>query len=60
MNTMERTRSGYINLFRERSWIEENWWPPIEDDADIDEGVRILLESENYAGVEEAENEKVD
>ena len=31
----------------------------IEDDADIREGVRILLESENYC-VEEAENEKVD
>lgn len=31
----------------------------IEDDADIREGVRILLESENYC-VEEAENGKVD
>ncbi len=29
----------------------------IEDDADIREGVRILLESENYC-VEEAENGK--
>ena len=29
----------------------------IEDDADIREGVRILLESENYE-VEEAENGK--
>ena len=31
----------------------------IEDDADIREGVRILLESENYC-VEEAENGKTD